>query len=82
MGRVLVKLRRRVLPLLVALGLIWGGVNVVPGFGSAQAAGPTVLGPDGATDGCGLSAAGGTVAFTGLAVASVTSSGSFLFSGA
>jgi hypothetical protein len=81
-GRVLVTLRRRVLPLLVGLGLIWGGVNVVPGFGSAQAAGPTVLGPDGATDGCGLSAAGGTVAFTGLAVASVTSSGSFLFSGA
>ncbi len=41
-----------------------------------------MLGPAGATDGCELGIAGGSVTLTGQAIATVSGSGSFLFSGA
>jgi hypothetical protein len=68
---------------LIAVLLVLSGVNVlVPGVGTAQSLGPTVLGPVGATDGCVLSVAGGSVVLGGQATATVSGSGSFLYSGA
>jgi hypothetical protein len=75
--------KRFFFPLVVVLGLVWGAVNVlVPGFGTAQSSGPTVLGPVGATDGCVLSVAGGSVVLGGQATATISGSGSFVYSGA
>jgi GDSL-like Lipase/Acylhydrolase family/Bacterial Ig-like domain (group 3) len=74
--------KRTFLSFAVITSLVCGAVNaLVPGVSSAQVTGPTVLGPAGATDGCVLSASG-SVTLTGQAIATVTSSGSFVYSGA
>jgi Bacterial Ig-like domain (group 3) len=74
---------QRKLSRLIAVLLVLGGVNVlVPGVGTAQSSGPTVLGPVGANDGCVLSVAGGSVVLGGQATATISGSGSFVYSGA
>lgn len=74
--------KRTLLSFAVITSLVCGAVNaLVPAVSSAQVTGPTVLGPAGATDGCVLSASG-SVTLTGQAIATVTSSGSFVYSGA
>jgi hypothetical protein len=52
-----------------------------PVLQSTVLTGPTFLDPPGAVDGCKLGLAGGTVTFTGNAIAAVTSSGSFVYNG-